>query len=143
MRLGVRRIRMCGRLGMSTVLICAVALSRGNAQDAAKQPTAIAFARDVWPILDARCIGCHGPQKQKGGVRLDKRESAMEGGDSGKIIVPGNACRRMVRRSPTIKSPRCARGSMAARSGRAARSLLIRRRRTGHFSLVGGRRCRR
>ncbi len=40
------------------------------------------FARDVHPILQERCIACHGPEKQKSGYRLDSRDSAIKGGDS-------------------------------------------------------------
>jgi mono/diheme cytochrome c family protein len=29
------------------------------------------FARDVYPVLQRSCIECHGPEKQKGGLRLD------------------------------------------------------------------------
>ena len=32
----------------------------------------------VYPIFEARCIECHGPEKQKGKLRLD-RESMFEG----------------------------------------------------------------
>ena len=31
------------------------------------------FEKNVRPILAARCQGCHGPAKQKGGLRLDAR----------------------------------------------------------------------
>ena len=31
----------------------------------------IDFERDVRPVLAERCFGCHGPEKQKGKVRLD------------------------------------------------------------------------
>jgi mono/diheme cytochrome c family protein len=50
------------------------------------------FAREVRPILERSCFGCHGPEKQKSGYRLDIRESALKGGDSGKAaVVPHNA----------------------------------------------------
>ncbi|HRK33229.1 MAG TPA: PSD1 and planctomycete cytochrome C domain-containing protein [Candidatus Hydrogenedentes bacterium] len=54
------------------------------AQDA---PTTIDFAKDVQPILAERCYSCHGPEKQKNGLRLDARDEAMLGGDGGKAIV--------------------------------------------------------
>lgn len=37
-------------------------------------------------ILQNRCTPCHGTQKQKNGLRLDNREKALLGGDSGKAI---------------------------------------------------------
>ena len=45
------------------------------------------FARDVRPILQEHCIACHGPDKQKSGYRLDAREAAMQGGDSGGAAI--------------------------------------------------------
>src|SRR3954465_7709776 len=52
---------------------------------------AVDFAKEIRPILEARCVSCHGPQKQKNGLRLDSKTTAMAGGDSGKIIIPGKS----------------------------------------------------
>lgn len=42
-------------------------------------------------LFTARCYSCHGPNKAKGGLRLDTREFALEGGNSGDpTLVPGN-----------------------------------------------------
>ncbi len=50
------------------------------------------FARDVRPILQEHCIGCHGPEKQKSGYRLDTRDAAVKGGDSSDAaILPGKS----------------------------------------------------
>ena len=52
------------------------------------------FARDVRPILARRCYACHGPDagRREAGLRLDSRESALAGGESGQpAIVPGHA----------------------------------------------------
>jgi len=50
------------------------------------------YDKDVKPVLEARCFKCHGPEKQKAGLRLDVKESALKGGESGEpAIVPGNA----------------------------------------------------
>lgn len=54
----------------------------------------IDFQRDVRQILAEHCTVCHGVDDavRKGGLRLDLRESALAGGDSGtKAIVPGQA----------------------------------------------------
>ena len=40
----------------------------------------VVFRRDVLPILDARCVECHGPDKVKGDLRLDT-EAAIFAGD--------------------------------------------------------------
>jgi len=44
----------------------------------------------VKPVLEARCVSCHGETKQKGGLRLDSREAISKGGKNGKIFVAGN-----------------------------------------------------
>ncbi len=49
------------------------------------------FTRDIQPVLEKRCYGCHGPQQQMNGLRLDQKESALRGGYSGPVIQPGNS----------------------------------------------------
>jgi len=44
------------------------------------------FVQVVWPIFQENCVECHGPQKQKGKLRLDDRASAFGKVD---VIVPG------------------------------------------------------
>jgi hypothetical protein len=48
------------------------------------------FESKVRPLLIDRCLKCHGPGKQEGGLRLDSRLGWMKGGDNGPAIVPGN-----------------------------------------------------
>ena len=55
------------------------------------QRSSVNFERDIRPLLHARCIECHGPEKQKGGLRLDNKTAAMKGGASGPAIVPGKS----------------------------------------------------
>src|SRR5438132_12650255 len=50
------------------------------------------FSREVRPLLEKHCLKCHGPEKQKGGLRFDTKEGAFKAGESGeKAIVPGHA----------------------------------------------------
>ncbi len=43
------------------------------------------------PIFESRCIECHGPSKQKSGLRLDQRAILIRGGNSGATAtVPGD-----------------------------------------------------
>jgi mono/diheme cytochrome c family protein len=48
------------------------------------------FEKSVRPVLADNCFTCHGPDKQKGRLRLDSRAALLAGGDSGPAIVPGN-----------------------------------------------------
>ncbi|MCA9137341.1 MAG: DUF1549 domain-containing protein, partial [Planctomycetales bacterium] len=38
------------------------------------------FAKDVYPILQRSCFECHGAEKQEAGLRLDRRDDALESG---------------------------------------------------------------
>lgn len=50
---------------------------------------AVVYADMVQPVLQAKCYSCHGPQKQKGKLRLDQPELILKGGEDGKAVVPG------------------------------------------------------
>jgi hypothetical protein len=56
---------------------------------AASTAGSVDFAREIRPILEARCFDCHGPEKQRSSFRLDLREAAMKGGSEGIAIIPG------------------------------------------------------
>lgn len=57
------------------------------------------FAKEVRPILAARCYSCHGPEVQQNGLRLDSLTGILKGSDYGKIVVPGRSGdSRIVRR---------------------------------------------
>lgn len=50
------------------------------------------FVRDVRPVFEQHCYGCHGPDKQKNSFRLDVKAEAMKGGDEhAPDIVPGRS----------------------------------------------------
>ena len=64
---------------------------------AATQRT-VDFAADIQPLLRKNCFSCHGPEHQEGGLRLDQKKRALEGGDSGAEIVAGKSAEsRLVR----------------------------------------------
>ncbi len=51
----------------------------------------VEFARDIEPLFASHCVKCHGSEKQKSGLRLDRKAAALKGGDSGKVITPGRS----------------------------------------------------
>ncbi len=60
---------------------------------------AVDFVRDVQPVFEAKCIKCHGAEKQKSGYRLDVKQVALTGGDEhAPNIVPGKSAE-----SPLVK----------------------------------------
>ena len=50
----------------------------------------IDFADSIMPILRERCYTCHSEIQQMGGLRLDRRDDALQGGKSGAVIIPGD-----------------------------------------------------
>ena len=56
------------------------------------------FAKDIKPILERSCIRCHSDPKiprnqapNKGGLNLESREAALQGGATGVVIIPGKS----------------------------------------------------
>jgi hypothetical protein len=73
------------------LLISALCTFRTSGAFAAEDPLT-QFEREVRPILEQRCFECHGAEKQKGGLRLDRKASVLGSGDSGQpIVVPGQS----------------------------------------------------
>ena len=64
------------------------------------------FQKEVRPVLEENCFQCHGPDKQKGGLRLDRKAEMLNGGDSGEpAIAPGKSAESpLVARIKTTKS---------------------------------------
>src|SRR5436309_2128886 len=59
----------------------------------------IDYEKDVQPILAQKCYSCHGEEVQQSGLRLDRRQPALRGGDYGPVIIPGkSADSKLIRR---------------------------------------------
>lgn len=43
---------------------------------------------EVQSLLQAKCISCHGPEKQEGNLRLDSFSALQQGGDRGPAVIP-------------------------------------------------------
>lgn len=52
---------------------------------------ATVYSAMVAPILQKKCYSCHNAEKTKGGLILTDTLSILKGGNSGRILVPGNA----------------------------------------------------
>lgn len=77
----VSRIRSAAFfLGVASVVFC------GRLEGAP-----VDFVHEVRPIFEKHCYSCHGAEKQKSGLRLDVKSSALKGGEEhAPNIVPGN-----------------------------------------------------
>jgi mono/diheme cytochrome c family protein len=73
---------------LATALAAAL-LASASGQDAAKD---VDFEKQIEPFLSQNCQKCHGPDRPKGGLRLDRRDAALHGGDStDHVLVPGKS----------------------------------------------------
>jgi WD40 repeat protein len=51
----------------------------------------ISFSKQIAPILERKCLTCHGPEKAKGGLQLHTFERLRQGGESKEpTITPGH-----------------------------------------------------
>lgn len=69
---------------MKPVLLLFICMATTAAQ-------AVDFERDIRPLLQERCVECHGEKKQKGELRLDAKPFAFKGGHDGAAIVAGSS----------------------------------------------------
>ena len=90
-------IRKAFTSGVAVVLLLGIPYVPQLAQEvaiqalppAAKSP--VDFSRDIEPLFRESCYACHGPKQQMGGLRLDNKAAALEGGYSGPAIKPGKS----------------------------------------------------
>src|SRR5436305_4047535 len=93
--------------------ILAVATSLLAAALCASAAEKVDFQREIRPILADKCFACHGrdAEHREGGLRVDQREAAVKGGDSGEpAIRPGDPekselVRRIVASDPDERMP--------------------------------------
>lgn len=56
----------------------------------------VAFVKDVAPIIQERCIRCHGADNPRNGLRLDTFAGWKVGGKGGPLLVPGASARSLI-----------------------------------------------
>jgi uncharacterized membrane protein len=52
-------------------------------------PESVVFKDVIQPILNEKCESCHGANKQKGKLRLDKADFIFKGGETGQVLLVG------------------------------------------------------
>src|SRR5262245_38701785 len=96
------RLRACAvpatQAGLSAAALLVSVLSWTGGASAA-QPASIAYTRDIRPLFRQHCYECHGADRSRAQLRLDRKDRALIGGVSGTVIKPGNSDEsRLVRR---------------------------------------------
>lgn len=60
------------------------------------------YMRRIHPILDTKCVACHGASREQGGLRLDFYDLLMKGGKDGAVIAPRNPDRSLLLERVTL-----------------------------------------
>ena len=74
------RYRICSVAALCTLLLASL-------PSKAEEKPVVDFGRDILPLMKASCFKCHDAKKNRSGLRLDSREQAMRGGESGKVAI--------------------------------------------------------
>jgi WD40 repeat protein/mono/diheme cytochrome c family protein len=69
---------------VNSLLVVFVLASVAGAADPA---TPVSFVKDVQPVLQTNCLGCHQPAKSQGGFVMTAFESLLKGGESGDAAI--------------------------------------------------------
>jgi len=75
----------------------------------------VSFANDVYPVLESRCLNCHGGDQTREGLSVKTYADLMKGSDNGAVLVPGDAAnsllvelvtnQKMPKRGPKLTPP--------------------------------------
>ena len=88
----LRRRPLIAVSSVTAVFLAAAMVFSGSLVQVVANIDGIDFARDIRPIFQNNCYKCHGPEKQKGLLRWDSKDSALlNGGQTGKEIVVGKS----------------------------------------------------
>jgi hypothetical protein len=75
----------------------------------------VSFANDVLPIIQSRCINCHGGDRTEEGLVMLTYADIIAGSDNGPVVIPGDAehsllaelvsTQKMPKRGPKLTPP--------------------------------------
>jgi mono/diheme cytochrome c family protein len=86
------KILLLGLIGIATVWAQESGQKAPPQKDKERaKAQAVNYYRDIEPILNANCVGCHQAAMAAGGLRVDAPESLLQGGASGPAVIPGKA----------------------------------------------------
>ena len=60
------------------------------------QATSVSFAKDVLPILEGRCVKCHGGGRTEAGLSLKSYADVIKGAADGPVVTPGQAANSLL-----------------------------------------------
>jgi len=75
----------------------------------------VSFANDILPILQSRCVNCHGGERIEEGLIMKTYNDIMAGSDNGSVVIAGDAgnslmaelllANKMPKRGPKLTPP--------------------------------------
>ena len=85
----------------------------------ATQPTAqgatVSFSNDILPIIQSRCVNCHGGNRTEKDLDLTTHAGILAGSENGAVVIPGDATdslfvelvatQKMPKRGPKLTPP--------------------------------------
>ncbi len=77
---------ICAAMGTALLPVASVAEIDISKLPPPSSKPGLTFEKDIKPLFEKSCFKCHGPEKQRGKLRLDSLEAVLKGGESGKII---------------------------------------------------------
>ena len=93
----------------------AIATEPAVATEPAAQGATVSFANDILPIIESRCINCHGGQRTEKELDMKTFDSLMAGSENGPVLTPGDAAhskfvelvatQKMPKRGPKLTPP--------------------------------------
>src|SRR5260370_325661 len=99
-------------MGNMRAFSCILLVFFASALQAQEKPAPSAFEffeSRIRPVLAEHCFSCHGPKKQKAGLRLDTAAHFFKGTETSQIVVKGKADKslliRAIRQTGDIKMP--------------------------------------
>ncbi|WP_169973856.1 DUF1549 domain-containing protein [Tautonia rosea] len=102
-------------LRIGNCLLVALILGPGgnhpvHAQESPSPSTDGGFSETIRPILEGKCLKCHGLGKYKGGLSLENREAMLRGGEGGPAAEPGDPeasliFERVIESDPLLRMP--------------------------------------
>jgi uncharacterized membrane protein len=83
--------------------------------EAASGGATVSFANDIQPIIQSRCINCHGGDRTEEDLSLKTYADIMKGSKNGAVVTPGDAAnsllaelvanQKMPKRGPKLTPP--------------------------------------
>ncbi len=96
---------VAGRLGAGCIRLIWLGWFFSLSETCRATDEGVDYVKHIKPILRERCIACHGALKQEAGLRLDSAALAIQGGDSGAAIKPGDVEASLLYRRVSASDP--------------------------------------